>query len=60
MKKGIITFIVILALMEGVSWWVYKSLFLKNTDESPGSSEEMKVSTTPSDSSITVSYTHLG
>ncbi len=52
MKKGIITFIVILALMEGVSWWVYKSLFLKNTDESPGSSEEMKVSTTPSDSSI--------
>lgn len=52
MKKIIIIFIVIFALMEGISWWVYKSLFSKNTDESPRSREETQVSTTPADSSI--------
>lgn len=52
MKKVIVIFVVIFALMEGVSWWAYKSLFSKNTDESPGSSEETQVSATPSNSSI--------
>jgi cytochrome c oxidase subunit 2 len=48
MKKIIIVFIVILALMEGVSWWVYT----KNTDESPRSSEETQGTTAPPDSSV--------
>lgn len=52
MKKVIVIFVVILALMEGVSWWVYKSLFPQNTDESPGSSEETQVSVTSSISSV--------
>lgn len=52
MKKIIVIFVVILALMEGVSWWVYKSLSSKNTDESPRSSEETQVSTTPPNSSV--------
>jgi cytochrome c oxidase subunit 2 len=52
MKKIIGIFVVILALMEGVSWWVYKSLSSKNTDESSQSSEETQMSTTPSNSSV--------
>lgn len=52
MKKGIIIFVAILALMEGVSWWVYKSLSSKNTDESSRSREETRVSTTAPDSPV--------
>lgn len=52
MKKIIAIFVVIFALMEGVSWWVYKSLSSKNTDESPRSSEETQVSTTSPTSSV--------
>ncbi len=48
MKKIIVIFVVIFALMEGVSWWVYKSLSSKNTDESPQSSKETRISETPS------------
>ncbi|TXG76359.1 hypothetical protein E6Q11_04770 [Candidatus Dojkabacteria bacterium] len=43
MKKIIVIFIVILALMEGVSWWVYRSLSSKNTDETFRPSEEKQV-----------------
>lgn len=40
MKKGIIIVVVVLALMEGVSWWVYKSLSSKDADEPPQPSEK--------------------
>lgn len=43
MKKIIIIFIVALALMEGVSWWVYKSLSSKGTDEPSKPSEEKQL-----------------
>lgn len=52
MKKTVITFVVILALMEGVSWWAYKSFSSKNTGESAQSSEETQVSTAPPTSSV--------
>ena len=47
MKKTIAISVLLLALMEGISWWVYT----KNTDESPRSSEETKETTAPPDSS---------
>ncbi len=43
MKKGIIILVIALVLMEGVSWWAYKSLFSKNTDETPKAPEEQQV-----------------
>lgn len=52
MKKIIVIFVVVLALMEGVSWWVYTSLFSKDNDESPQSGEETSVSITTPDVSI--------
>lgn len=52
MKKIIIILVVIFALMEGVSWWVYKSLSSKSTDESSRPTEETLVSTTTPDASI--------
>lgn len=51
MKNGIIILIIVLALMEGVSWWVYKSLSSKSTDESPRFRDGTQVPTTP-DSSV--------
>lgn len=52
MKKIIVIFVVIFALMEGVSWWVYKSLSSENADKFPRSSEETRVSTAPTNSSV--------
>lgn len=40
MKKLILAIILVLALMEGISWWAYKSLSSKGVDELPQSSEE--------------------
>jgi cytochrome c oxidase subunit 2 len=51
MKKIIVIFIGVLALMEGVSWWVYTSLSSKDNDESSQSGEETPVSTITSDTS---------
>lgn len=45
MKKLVFILVLILTLMEGVSWWVYKSLFSKNTDETPRTPEEQQVRT---------------
>ena len=52
MKKLVFILVLILTLMEGVSWWVYKSLSSKKTDASPRSREEKQVSTTTPDSPV--------
>lgn len=48
MKKGIIIFIVILALMEGVSLWVYKSFVSKDGQAPEKPFEQGQVSVPPS------------
>lgn len=43
MKKGVIIVVLVLALMEGVSWWVYKSFSSKEANEPSQPSEEEQV-----------------
>ena len=44
MKKAILIVILVLALMEGVSWWAYKAFFSKDTGEPVKLAEQAPVS----------------
>lgn len=52
MNKIIVIIIAIFALMEGVSWWVYRSFSSQNTDETSRPSEEKQAPRVPPDPSV--------